>query len=67
MTPDQHEAEFTEKCKQELAKIRAEVPPCEAPCYPCVCDDCPCRDPLEYLQTKSDQADPVKAPQYERD
>jgi hypothetical protein len=24
-------------------------------------------NPLEYLQTKSDQADPVQVPQYERD
>jgi hypothetical protein len=61
----------------QLERDTVEKPTCKAPCVPACCSDCPCvpfearakqfTDPLQYLQDKSDQAEPVKVPQYERD
>jgi hypothetical protein len=64
------------KRAEQTGPTRDGPPPCLAPCVPISCDDCPC-DPdrphqhstayLEYLQEKSNQNEPVRVPQYERD
>jgi len=64
------------KRAEQTGPTRDGPPPCLAPCDPISCDDCPC-DPdrphqhsaayLEYMQEKSNQSEPVKVPQYERD